>query len=182
MDASLNEMGALRQARLAELPTRLGPPDAKSPDYSKAPALDSAAEADPASAGDQSFTDLGHVLEQRSREWAAMVRELERRRQHLAFAQAEQDLACDRLGRIVPVVQDTYASLKNAIEARQSGRAGDLVDEIATMHTRAVEELEKLAGTLNAQAIWHRTAWEQYRDTVESARRLRSQMADPSRA
>jgi hypothetical protein len=134
---------------------------------------------EPSRAGDQvgtSFADLGHVLEQRSREWTAMVRQLDQHRQHLTFAQAEQDLVYEQLARIVPVVQDTYRSLKAAIEARESGTAGSGIEEMAAMNTRALEELEKIAGTLNAQAIWYRSAWEQYSHSAENAQRLRSQM------
>lgn len=194
MDASPTEAGASLQARLAGLanrrvPAGVNPSDSHSaaaslPDSpvgrsgeSGAPSGDLNGSSE-ASAGESgtSFADLGHLLEQRSREWAAMVRELERRRQHLAFAQAEQDLACEQLGRIVPVVQDTYRSLKAAIEARQAGITGSPIDEMAAMNARALDELEKLAGTLSAQASWYRSAWEQYLQVAEGARHLRGRL------
>lgn len=186
MDTSPNEMGASLQARLAGLANRrvigeeshqnTAPQAANTgaDEHNRTETGRPAEAAAPHHAA--SFTDIGHLLEQRSREWAAMVRELGRRRQHLAFAQAEQDLACEQLGRIVPVVQDTYRSLKSAIEARQSGIEGGPIEEITTMHVRALDELEKLAGTLNAQASWYRMAWEQYLQVAESARRLRGQL------
>jgi|1185.fasta_scaffold368034_1 hypothetical protein len=130
--------------------------------------------------GAASFFDLRHVLEQRSREWTTMVRQLEQHRHHLSALEAEQSATYEQLERIVPVVQGTYRTLKNSIEARKSGEAASEIDEVAAVNARALEELEKLAGTLSTQAVWFRSAWEQYARTVESAQRLRTQLDNPT--
>jgi hypothetical protein len=134
----------------------------------------------PKAPGTASFFDLRHVLEQRSREWTTMVRQLEQHRQHLSALEAEQSATYEQLERIVPVVQGTYRTLKASIEAKKSGEAAAEIDEVAAVNARALEELEKLAGTLSTQAVWFRSAWEQYARTVENAQRLRTQLDHPS--
>lgn len=129
--------------------------------------------------GTASFFDLRHVLEQRSREWTTMVRQLEQHRQHLSALEAEQTSTYEQLERIVPVVQGTFRTLKASIEAKKSGEAAAEIDEVAAVNARALEELEKLAGTLSTQAVWFRSAWEQYARTIESAQRLRTQLDNP---
>jgi hypothetical protein len=192
MDTATEEMGASLQARLAEFPNRRtisaansaqsNPTVVELPGHTAA-SLD-ADSRDLAPAGAQAemaaperpanFADLGHLLEQRCRKWVAAARNLEQRRRHLAFLQAEQDLACAQLGRIVPAVQESYRSLKEAIDARQTGEAGKSVEESAAMNARALDELEELAGAISARAAWHRTAWEDYMQAAESARSLRA--------
>jgi hypothetical protein len=133
----------------------------------------------PKAPGTASFFDLRHVLEQRSREWTTMVRQLEQHRQHLSGLEAEQTATYEQLERIVPVVQGTFRTLKASIEAKKSGEAAAEIDEVAAVNARALEELEKLAGTLSTQAVWFRSAWEQYARTIESAQRLRTQLDNP---
>ncbi|HEY0353894.1 MAG TPA: hypothetical protein VGC68_09695 [Enterovirga sp.] len=152
-----------------------GPALAANPDQADASEAGKQAKAP----GAASFFDLRHVLEQRSREWTTMVRQLEQHRHHLSALEAEQSATYEQLERIVPVVQGTYRTLKSSIEARKSGEAASEIDEVAAVNARALEELEKLAGTLSTQAVWFRSAWEQYARTVESAQRLRTQLDNP---
>ena len=169
---------ALRAGRPSQPPMPgqgSGPALAANPDQADASEAGKQAKAP----GAASFFDLRHVLEQRSREWTTMVRQLEQHRHHLSALEAEQSATYEQLERIVPVVQGTYRTLKSSIEARKSGEAASEIDEVAAVNARALEELEKLAGTLSTQAVWFRSAWEQYARTVESAQRLRTQLDNP---
>lgn len=155
----------------------------RTPVADEAPAADSSVEPrseEPARASDQpvakpgsSVADLIRSLDGAGREWTSKSRELEQHREHLASARVQQDLVYEQLARIVPVVQETYRSLKTAIESREVGSPDGGIAELAAMNARALEELEKIAGTMNAQAAWHSSAWERYCVSVEEARRLR---------
>jgi hypothetical protein len=169
---------ALRNPRPAPVSGNLGPSSTPAATAKEAPAEPQGGQASKAP-GVPSFFDLRHVLEQRSREWTTMVRQLEQHRQHLSALEQEQSATYEQLERIVPVVQGTYRTLKASIEAKKSGEPAAEIDEVAAVNARALEELEKLAGALSTQAVWFRSAWEQYARTVDNAQRLRTQLDSP---
>ena len=122
------------------------------------------------------FRGLGDDLERRSREWANMVRLLEQQRLHLESAEQEREALYDKLSRLVPEVQESGRLLKGAVEACKAGEmSGDLSAQF-TRNARALDELERASVTLNVNALWCRSAWEQYARTVVKAQRLRAEM------
>lgn len=135
-------------------------------------------EADPESFDDEfeTFMAVGEDLERRSRQSATMARLLEQHRQQLQTAEKERDAAYDKLARVVPVVQETAQSLREALDARKLDEDPARMHRLFMLNGRALDELEKVAVTLFADFLWVKSAWEQYARTAEDARKLRSNL------
>lgn len=124
----------------------------------------------------ETFMAVGEDLERRSRQSATMARLLEQHRQQLQTAEKERDAAYDKLARVVPVVQETAQSLREALDARKLDEDPAKMHRLFMLNGRALDELEKVAVTLFADFLWVKSAWEQYARTAEDARKLRSNL------
>ncbi len=122
------------------------------------------------------YASVGEELERRSREWTAMVRLLEQNRHALDCAEMERDAAYDELARIVSVVQHTARELKEAMEHCKQGELGADLAGLSAKNGKALEDLEKIAVTLNSHFLWCRSAWEQYAKTIVSVQRYRTEV------
>ena len=105
-----------------------------------------------------------------------MARQIVYHRQHLETAQRERDTAYEELARIVPLVQETARELKSAMDRCKAGELGADLAGIFGKNGAALEDLEKIAVTLNGISQWTRSAWEQYARTIVNAQRLRGEL------
>jgi hypothetical protein len=157
------------EARMRDMLTSEGierPPERR-PSLPPAPAQ--------ASPSQQGLVAARFELEGRGREAAKMVRLVDRHRQQ--FDAAEQDLEAmhERLRGLMPVVQGAATALKTATRACQQG---DEVHDLADLFQRnsaVLDELEAVAGNLNAQLLWVRSSWDQYAKVILASQRLRAE-------
>ena len=127
------------------------------------------------------FQGIGDDLERRSRESASMVRLLEQHRLFLESAERERDLLNERLGAIVPEVQESGRALKAMLDA---SRSGDISGDLAALFDRsmrALDELEKTGTALSVNFLLCRSAWEQYARSVIRAQQMRDEHRQPAR-
>ncbi|MBB4003036.1 hypothetical protein [Aurantimonas endophytica] len=119
---------------------------------------------------------IGDDLENRVRSWRNLVRLLKQHRPQLETAAAEREKLIEALGRIVPEVVASGATLKTALDKTQSG---DLSDNLAghfSKNLKALEELEEVAEALTGNLVWMRSVWEQYARTIVQAQTMREEM------
>jgi hypothetical protein len=144
----------------------------------KGPPEQSAAPQEPApsqAAGEIAFSAIGQELERRSREWAAMVRLLDQRRQQLESAEADRDTTHGEFAKIVPAVLEAARELKDAMEATKAGRSASDVGALFAKNAEALERLENVAAILSTRLAWRRTTWDQYAGAIDEARRLKGE-------
>lgn len=121
------------------------------------------------------FRGIGDDLERRSREWTHMVRLLEQHRLHLESAEGERDQLEEKLGAVMPEVQESGRALKAMMERSKSG---DISGDLAAQFDRnllALDELEKTATELSVNFLGLRSAWEQYARSVIRAQQMREE-------
>ena len=122
------------------------------------------------------FAAVREDLERRSREGTSMVRLLDQYRQQLETAERERDNAYAELARIVVTVQDTARDFRTATERCKAGDRGADLAGLCARNGAALEDLERIAGTLNSHFLTCRVAWEQYARTIVNAQRLRDEL------
>jgi hypothetical protein len=128
---------------------------------------------EPAFAHPEPLSVLAEDFERKSRKSATMSRLLEQHRRHLSIAQNERDELYDKLQQVMPVVQQRAGSLREAMNARRFEAEPQHFRELFDVNEKALNELGTLATALTADFIWLRSAWDQYRQAMQEAQRLR---------
>jgi len=122
------------------------------------------------------FASLRDDLERRSRQWVTTVRVLELQHQHLTAAELERDAAYAQLSQVIPVVEEMAGALKAAMDAYKAGKPTRDLDVLFERNEEAINDLEKAALAVSTHFLACRSAWDQYLQSVESAKRLRAEM------
>lgn len=128
---------------------------------------------EPSFAQEPPLATLAEDFERRGRKSATISRLLEQHRRHLLTAQNERAELYEKLERIVPVVQQTADSLREAMNGRMFEAEAPRLQELFDVNERALNELGTLATALTADFLWLRSAWGQYTQTVKEAQTLR---------
>jgi hypothetical protein len=101
-----------------------------------------------------------------------MSRLLDQHRRHLRSAEKERDEVYAKLARIVPVVQESAASLRDAMNGSRREVDQRRIAELFDVNERALAELGSLTTSLSADFLWLKSAWEQYAQSVADTRGL----------
>jgi len=126
------------------------------------------------------FTGLADDLDRRSREWRNIHRLLEQQRPYLERAEAERDRLYTNLEEVMARVQESNASFKDSIERTKAGDiSADLSAQFGNCFS-ALEDLERVAGSLTVNLLDILTCWEQYATTVIKAHRMRQTAPEES--
>jgi hypothetical protein len=115
---------------------------------------------------------LAEDFERRSRKSATMSRLLEQHRRHLCAAQNERAELYDKLLQLMPVIQQSTDSLREAMNARRFEAEPQHFRELFDVNERALNDLGTLATALTADFMWLRSAWDQYTRSMHEAQRL----------
>ncbi len=123
-------------------------------------------------AGDDDLSSLAQEAERRSRKSATMSRHLDQHRRQLRSAEKERDEVYAKLARIVPVVQESAASLRDAMNGSRREVDQRRIAELFDVNERALAELGSLTTSLSADFLWLKSAWDQYAQSVADTRGL----------
>jgi len=118
------------------------------------------------------FAAVRDDLDRRSRQWIAASRLLELQQQQLAAVESERDRALAALTEITPLLQQHSEAVGGAMAAYKQGRGDGKLDSLFEGNEEVLERLERIAISLNMHFLSCRSAWTQYVQAVESARRL----------
>jgi hypothetical protein len=123
-----------------------------------------------------SVAQLHTFLEQRSRQWSSALRVMELQRQYVQAIEAERDAAYHKLAQVMEKLNESAHATKESLT-----RSGVNPVDLATTFERnrkVLEDLENVSVSLSTNFMCWRSAWEQYAQTAQTARKLGAEMKE----
>ena len=129
--------------------------------------------------------DVGHAdavaqlhsfLEHRSRQWSTTLRVMELQRQYVHAIEVERDAAYHKLAQVMEKLDESAQATKDSLS-----RGGVSPVDLATTFERnrkVLEDLENVSVSLSTNFMCWRSAWEQYAQTAQTAKKLGAEMKE----
>lgn len=122
------------------------------------------------------FDAVAEELDKRARDFRNHLHLLEQQKPALEAARSTCAAALERLAHAHSSVQENSRALFETIQSARAGNLGGSLGDDFQSALRAGEDLEAVAGSVSAQLLWLRAAWEQYAMSILQAQKLREEL------
>lgn len=122
------------------------------------------------------FDAVAEELDKRARDFRNHLHLLEQQKPQLEAARATCAAALERLAHSHASVQENSRGLFETIQSARAGNLGGNLGDDFQSAIRASEDLEAVSGSVSAQLLWLRAAWEQYALSILQAQKLREEL------